>query len=368
MSDLQRGPDARMLELISRWDGKGVVIRYDEPTSTWIFVALHDDTLGRPLGGCRMKVYDHPADGLEDALRLAAGMTSKWAVIDLPYGGGKSVLAIPRPMEGAERRGLLARFGELLESLKGAYATGEDLGTTPEDMGFLATVTQWVKCGPPDSEDGPQDPGPYTALGVFESMREAWRVLDGGVLEGRSVLVQGVGDVGAPLVRLLADAGARLLLSDVRTDVVSALAAEVGAALVEPAAVHATECDVYAPCALGATLNAHTIPQLRCRLVAGSANNQLATDADAGRLLDRGITYVPDYVINAGGALAFGLMQDGLTDESELHARVRGLGDITREILEEGRRLGESPVMAANRRVQRVMERGPLGEVASGRS
>ena len=130
-----------LLELIDRWNGVGVVVRYDAPTGTWIFVALHDDTLGRPVGGCRMMVYPHPTDGLRDALRLAEGMTHKWASVELPFGGGKSVLAIPRPLADEERRGLLRRFGALLNTLHGTCGTGEDLGTTPEDMREIAAVS-----------------------------------------------------------------------------------------------------------------------------------------------------------------------------------------------------------------------------------
>ncbi|HZD03308.1 MAG TPA: Glu/Leu/Phe/Val dehydrogenase dimerization domain-containing protein, partial [Longimicrobiales bacterium] len=294
------------VDRIQEWDGLGVVVRHDRPTGTWIFVALHDDTLGRPTGGCRMRVYGHPSEGLRDALRLAEGMTRKWAVIDLPYGGGKAVLAVPRPLQGEERRGLLRRFGELLESLKGAFSTGEDLGTTPADMACLATVTRWVKAtGVRGGE--PVDPGPYTALGVLEGIRAALAAAFGdGELAGRTVLVQGVGDVGEPLARMLSAEGARLLLSDLDHGRVESLAGELQARPVSPDEVYWTACDVYAPCAVGATLNSGTIPQLRCRVVAGSANNQLETEADADALRERGILYAPDYVVNGGGALALG--------------------------------------------------------------
>lgn len=352
---------ATILELLGAWDGIGAVVRYDEPTGTWIFIALHDDTLGRPVGGCRMKVYDRPADGLEDALRLARGMTRKWAVIDLPFGGGKSVLAVPRPLAGEERRGLFRRFGGLLDSLRGAYATGEDLGTTPEDMAFLSSVTPWVKGTEPGSDE-PADPGPYTALGVFTGMQAALATATGSPeLNGRSVLVQGVGDVGVPLARLIAESGGELLVSDLRADQAHRVADELGATVVDGVGPYGVECDVYAPCAVGATLNARTIPELRCRVVAGSANNQLEVPEDAERLRERGILYAPDYVINAGGAMAFGLMSRGTADRDELRRRVADIGDMLLEIFGEAARRDESPAHAAERRAERILARGPEG-------
>lgn len=186
-----------LLELMQEWDGQGVVVRYDRPTGTWIFIAMHSSRLGMPIGGCRMKVYPTPADGLRDALRLARGMTYKLAAVDFEFGGGKSVLAVPRMFAGPEREGLFRRFGRLLESLHGAYATGIDLGTTPDDMKILAQETRWVFVGDPAS--GHSDPGPYTALGVFRCMEVVSERVFGGGLKGRTIIIQGVGDVGARL-------------------------------------------------------------------------------------------------------------------------------------------------------------------------
>lgn len=348
-----------MLDLIEAWNGIGVVIRHDRPTGTWIFVALHDDTLGPPTGGCRMKVYERPEDGLLDALRLAEGMTHKWAAMDFPYGGGKSVLAIPRPLEGEERRGLLHRFGFLLNSLGGVYGTGEDLGTTPEDMKEIASVSEHV-IGLHGRTEGPMDPGPFTALGVFEGIKAAVRHVDGtDDLAGRSVLVQGVGDVGGPLARRLSDAAAEILISDLDTARGRALAEEVDGTFVESADVYETECDVYAPCAVGATLNSETIPRLRCRIVAGAANNQLGTEEDAERLHARGILFAPDYVINGGGAMAFTLIYRGEARVGELERRVAMIGEKLDGIFAEAAEMAESPVAAARRHVERILSRGP---------
>ncbi len=344
-------------ELVAAWRGEAVVVRRDEAADAWIFIALHDDTLGIPVGGCRMTEYDAPVAGLRDALRLAEGMTWKWASIGLPFGGGKSVLALSRPLDPEEREGLLRRFGQLLETLHGAYRTGEDLGTTPEDMAIVARETEHVMGG--HGGETPMDPGPFTALGVLQGIREAAAVrLDREGLEGSTVLIQGVGDVGEPLARLLAREGAEILLCDVDDERVRALAGELGARTVPPAEVYDTSCDVFAPCARGGVLSRETIPRLRCRIVAGSANNQLETPEDARRLRERGILYAPDYMVNAGGAVAFGLLSLGRTDRDELRERVLELGPALRRIFEEADEEGILPTEAARRRAERTLREG----------
>jgi leucine dehydrogenase len=250
-----------LVKLIQVWDGQGVYMKYDKPTDTWLFIALHNPTLGIMAGGCRMKVYPTPADGLRDAMRLGRGMTHKWAAIDFHYGGGKSVIALSRPIEGKEREALLRRFGRMLRSLNGAYSTGVDLGTSPEDMAIVREEGKYVFGG-----EGHEDPGPYTALGVFACIKTTARhALGSNDLTGVSVLIQGVGDVGEPLARMLTEAGATLILSDLDQARASKLAAELGGTTVDPDKVPDTECDILAPSAIGATLNSDTIPRLRCR-------------------------------------------------------------------------------------------------------
>lgn len=348
---------ADIRSLIASWDGLAVVTRYDPETESWIFIALHDMTLGMAVGGCRMMVYPAPEEALRDAMRLAGGMTRKWAAAGLPFGGGKSVLAVPRVLVGEAREALLRRFGRLVAELRGTYGTGEDLGTTPADMAIVAEETRYVGGLDPLGRH-PIDPGPYTALGVFASARaaatHAWGADDFG---GRPVLIQGVGDVGAPLARLFAEAGATVLVSDVDAHRVSAIVGELNATAVPPDEVYGTDCDVYAPCAVGGTLSRRTIPQLRCRIVAGSANNQLEEPDDAQRLRERGIVYVPDYVANSGGAIAFGMLMLGDQDEEGRRARITGLNDIVRELLAEADARGESPAEAAERRVDATLSR-----------
>jgi len=344
-----------MQTLIQSWPGECVVSAFDHETGTWIFIAIHDTTLGPAMGGCRMKTYAAPADGLRDAMRLAEGMTCKWAVIGFDLGGGKSVLAVPRPLDGAARRGLLLRFGRLVASLRGAYAMGPDLGTTPEDMAVIGGVTEHVH-GYDRRTGTALDPGPYTALGTFVGMRAALAHAFGSAeFRGRTVLIQGVGDVGVPLARRCADAGATLLLSDADSARATRVAGELGARTVPAEEVYITPCDVYAPCAVGGTINARSVPQLACRIVAGCANNQLGEAADADRLHARGILYAPDYVINAGGATALPLLGHGSSDE-EVQLRIRGFEGTLTRIFEEATSRSESPHRAAQRMVDTVLE------------
>ena len=347
-----------ILPLIEAWPGNGVFVHHDQPTGTWIFIAIHSAALGMPLGGSRMKSYASKRDAVTDAMRLAAGMTAKWAGLDMPFGGAKAVLMVSRPIEGTERRELFLRYGALIDSLAGAYATGADLGTGPADMATIAEKTKYVFGV--DFETGePTDPGPFTALGVFEGLRAAVEhVFDGAsesknALDGRSVLIQGLGGVGAPLARRLHAHGATLLLSDLDETKAAALAEELGGRAVLPDDALGTDCDVFAPCATGGILNAESIPRLACRVVAGSANNQLGEDADAARLDARGILYVPDYIINAGGAMALPLMAQGLSEQAALEARVAGLGETVRQTLDEAREAAITPLEAAERRVTR---------------
>jgi leucine dehydrogenase len=340
--------------MIREWDGLATVVRYDALTGAWIFIALHDDTLGRPMGGTRMRVYPTPADGLLDAQRLAEGMTHKWAGASIELGGGKAVLAVPRPLEGAERTGLLRRYGRLVESLHGTFSTGQDLGTTPEDMAVIAGETRYVH-----GREGSAvtDPGPYTARGVQAAVRAVVRrVFGSDELAGRTVLVQGVGDVGGPLARGLAAAGARVLVSDADPERARAFADELGGETVAPEAVFDTPCDVFAPCAIGAVLNRETIPRLACRAVCGSANNQLERPEDADLLHQRGILYAPDYIANSGGAIAFALMARKAPEE-EIERRIEGIGAVLDQDFAEAAREGRSPLSIARRRVERMLGR-----------
>lgn len=340
-------------ELIQQWDGNGVVTSYDAETGAWIFIALHDARLGRPTGGTRMKVYPKVTDGLVDAMRLAEGMTYKWAGIRMATGGAKAVIALDHPVEGDEREGLLLRYGDLVDSLAGAFATGADLGTGAQAMEVIGRRTPYVIGVNPDGSS--TDPGPYTARGVYVGILAALQTVFGEASpEGRKILVEGLGGVGLPLLRALHQEGARLLLADLDEEKAASLAHELGAEAVALADVPETECDVYAPCAVGATVNPDTVPRLKCRIVAGSANNQLLSDADAEALHERGILYVPDYIINAGGALALTLLREGRSSASSFE-RVGMIRETVAEILADATDANESPIHAARRHAVRVL-------------
>ena len=351
-------------EQIESWEGECVVVRHDVPTGAWIFIAVHDRTLGMAMGGCRLRTYPTPAAGLRDAQRLAAGMTLKWAGIEFPLGGGKAVLAVPRPLDGAEREGLLLRFGELVEGLGGMYGTGVDLGTAPADMAVVGRRTSRVAGRPPEA-GGAGDPGPWTALGVYEGMRAAAaHALGSPELAGRTVLVQGVGGVGRPLAERLVGAGARVLVSDADERRARAVAGELGAEAVAADAAYDAECDVFAPCAVGGVLNERTVPRLRCRIVAGSANNQLEAESDSERLAERGILYVPDFIINAGGAVAHGILEFLRWAPEEVEPRVRGIGRTVAEILAEAGNGDPQPVAVARARRYIAAKRAANGASA----
>jgi leucine dehydrogenase len=297
------------------------------------------------MGGTRLKMYDEPQDALEDGLRLAAGMTRKLAVLGLPCGGGKAVLAVPGIPAGDGRRRLLERYGDLIESLGGSYVTGPDVNTREADMDVIGSRTAHVFCRSLGN-GGSGDPSVHTALGVFHGIRATLAHAFGSEdPAGRTVLVQGTGAVGAKLTRLLLDAGAVVLVSDVDEE----RARTTGAQPVAADTALELECDVYAPCALGATLNADSIPRLRCRMVAGGANNQLATPEDGERLRAAGILYAPDYVINGGGALhGIGLEQLGW-DAETLERKVAGIADTLTRVYEEADAEGLTTAAAAER-------------------
>jgi leucine dehydrogenase len=321
--------------LIAGWDGEEVVTAFDEPSGSWIFICIHSTRLGPAAGGTRLKIYGEPALGLADAMRLAAGMTMKMAAADVPFGGAKAVLAVPAlPDRPAARTRLFHRYADVIASLKGTFWTGPDMNTSSADMDLIDERCSFV-FSRNEERGGSGNPGPYTARGVYHGIRASLaRVFGSPEAKGRSVLVQGVGNVGAPLAELLATNGAALLVTDVAEDRTRELSERLGATIVPADAAIATECDVYAPCAMGATLNADTIPSLRARIVAGSANNQLAEAADAERLHKRGVLYAPDYVINAGGVL-YGVGREALGwDAAQIEAKLAGIGDTLTRIYE----------------------------------
>ncbi len=344
--------------VIEDWDGEQVVVHFDAASDTWMFVCIHSRRLGPAGGGTRMKVYGSPAEALRDGTRLAAGMTVKFAVAGLPFGGGKAVLAVPSLPTGEERRVLLHRYADLVCSLGGNYLTGCDMNTTPADLDVVYETCPHVF----GRSGGSGEPGPFTARGVFHGIRASVAHVHGSPsLEGRTVLVQGVGSVGARLAALLAEAGADLVVSDADCERAADVAGRLGARVVPAETALGTDCDVYAPCATGGTLSAATIPGLRCRIVAGAANNQLAEPADADRLRDRGILYAPDFVINAGGVFHNVGRESLGWGDPEVDRALEGIGDTLGEIFERSEAEGISTGQAAQKLADRRLSTGLPG-------
>lgn len=290
---------------LREWDGEKVIIQHDKPTGAWIIIAIHSTCLGPAVGGTRMKLYPDFQASLSDALRLASGMTYKFAVPGLPYGGGKAVIAIPDDLDQESRMSLLRRHGVLIHQLGGLFLTGPDIGISSEDMDIIGeTGSPYVFSRTP-AVGGAGSPGPFTALGVFTGIQVTCENIFGeSSLANRRVLVQGAGSVGGGLLELLLKAGAEAMFSDIADDAIVHFRDELGLEFIPIEDLYQAECDIFAPCALGGILNADTIPRLKCKAVAGGANNQLAESADAERLRERGILYAPDFVINVGGAMA----------------------------------------------------------------
>jgi leucine dehydrogenase len=331
-------------ELLQGWDGEQAVIRFDKESGAWMFVCIHSTVLGPAAGGTRLRVYPTPADGLADAMKLSGAMTVKWAGADLPSGGGKAVLAVPELPTGAARRKLLLRYGELVQSLSGTYRTAGDMNITPQDLDVVHERCSWVY----GTTTGGGNSGRGTAIAVHAGLQASVEQVFGSPdLAGRSVLVQGAGAVGAYLVELLQADGAEVLVADVDEE----RARATGATVVPADAVYETECDVYSPCAVGGTLNVETIAKLRCKIVGGSANNQLAEPEDSKRLHERGILYAPDFIINAGGIIQLYLLEDQGATEDEMVAKLHSVGDTLRSIYLRGGDPAEAALELAAERI-----------------
>jgi leucine dehydrogenase len=315
-------------------------------------IAIHSTALGSAIGGCRILPYADEASALRDVLRLSQGMTLKAAVAGVPFGGAKMVV-----MADAKRGkspALLRAVGTAIERLGGRYITGEDVGTTVDDMAEIKTATDYVM-GLPERLGGSGDPSPSTALGCFVGIQAAVRHrLGADSLEGIRVAVQGLGNVGWNLCRLLSHAGAKLTVTDVRTEPMEkAVRAFNAGRAPSPNDIHRADVEVFAPCALGAVINETTLPDLKAIIVAGAANNQLADEVRHGRLLrERGILYAPDYVINAGGMIQLALERHKGFDRAEVDGRVRAIDDTLSGIFERADRAGIPTSLAARELAQ----------------
>lgn len=286
---------------LSRFGHEQVVFCHDQATGLKAIIAIHSTVLGPALGGTRMWNYANETDARRDVLRLSRGMTFKASISGLNLGGGKAVI-IGDP--NLKNEAFLRRFGKFVDSLKGKYVTAEDVNMKTADMEYIRMETPHVT-GLPESMGGSGDPSPVTAYGVYMGMKAAaQKVFGTDSLQSKRIAVQGIGQVGKHLVEYLSREGAELFITDLHADRVAQVAREFKATAVSQDDIYDVDCDIYAPCALGATVNDETIGRLKCSIIAGAANNQLEDEVRHGyMLMDRGVTYAPDFLINAGGLI-----------------------------------------------------------------
>jgi leucine dehydrogenase len=312
-----------------------VHFKVDPKTGLKAIIAIHNTNLGPSLGGCRFKIYNHYQEAIYDAMRLARGMSLKSALADLPLGGGKAV--IMEPTTPYNRIELLKSFGKFINELRGRYITAVDVGTNVADMDVINQSTLYVTCTSAYEGNGPSNPAALTALGVQQGIKAALQFRFGSPeLANRHIAIQGVGSVGYLLAEMLSREGAKLTVCDMNQQAVNQCVERFGATACSLDEVMRLKCDVLAPCALGAVLNQETIPHIQAPIVAGAANNQLATVEDGARLAEHGIIYAPDYVINAGGIIHVAYQYQGKNYERIIE-KVNGIYHTTLNILNKAK-------------------------------
>lgn len=331
---------------MEKYDYEQLVFCQDENSGLKAIIAIHDTTLGPALGGTRMWTYNSEAEAIEDALRLAKGMTYKNAAAGLNLGGGKTVIiGDPKKDKSPE---MFRAFGRYIQSLNGRYITAEDVGTTVNDMDLIHMETDFVTgISPEFGSSG--NPSPVTAYGVYKGMKAAAKEAFGtDSLEGRTVAVQGVGSVAYTVCEHLHEEGANLIVTDINKEAVNRAVEAFGAKVVDPDDIYSVECDIYAPCALGATVNDETIPQLKAKVIAGSANNQLKTSEHGDIIHEKGIVYAPDYVINSGGVINVSDELNGY-NQSRAKKKVETIYDSLMRVFEISKRDNIPTNVAADR-------------------
>ncbi|MGH8426371.1 MAG: Glu/Leu/Phe/Val family dehydrogenase [Gammaproteobacteria bacterium] len=349
------------MELMSKITEMGheeVVFFHSRDLGLKAIVAIHDTTLGPALGGCRMLPYKSDEEALYDVLRLSRGMTYKNAVAGLNLGGGKSVIIGDPHKDKSEA--YFRAFGRFLESLGGRYITAEDVNTSVPDMEYIFQETSHV-VGIPPVFGGSGDPSPFTALGTLRGIEAAAEHRYGSKELGKlSFAVQGVGHVGVHLVRMLRETGAKVYVCDPDPERVKHVVDKYGAEALKLDDIYSTDAKVFVPCALGGSVNPETLEKLKCEIVAGSANNQLDTDATGDELEKRGILYVPDYVINAGGVINVAIERQGYNRERATH-QVNRIFDICKHVFHTAEHEGLPTYKAADHLAEkRIAEVGKV--------
>lgn len=335
-----------IFKYMEKYDYEQLVFCQDENSGLKAIIAIHDTTLGPALGGTRMWTYNSEEEAVEDALRLAKGMTYKNAAAGLNLGGGKTVIiGDPKKDKSPE---MFRAFGRYIQSLNGRYITAEDVGTTVDDMDLIHMETDYVTgISPEFGSSG--NPSPVTAYGVYKGMKAAANAAFGtDSLEGRTVAIQGVGNVAYTVCEHLHEEGAKLIVTDINDDAVNRAVEAFGATAVGPDEIYSVDCDIYAPCALGATINDDTIPQLKAKVIAGSANNQLKTSEHGDIIHEKGIVYAPDYVINSGGVINVADELNGY-NQSRAMKNVETIYDSLTRVFEISKRDNIPTYVAADR-------------------
>lgn len=292
---------SNIFDYMARYDYEKVLLLQNRDVGLRAVLAIHSTVLGPAAGGCRMWTYNSELEAIEDAMRLARGMTYKYAAAGVNLGGGKVVIIGDPKTQKSEM--LFRALGRFIHSLNGEYLTGEDVGTTLQDMDYIRMETPYVITL--SQESGGAGPiGPATAFGVLQAMKAcAEEVWGSPALQGRRIVVQGLGAVGYPMVELLVKEGAQVTVADIDAAKVSRVQSDFGVAAMDAREVFATNADIFCPCALGGVINDETIPQFRVKIICGSANNQLGSERHGDEIQRRGILYAPDYIANAGGTI-----------------------------------------------------------------
>lgn len=331
---------------LEEYDYEQLLFCQDRESGLKAIIAIHDTTLGPALGGTRMWTYESEMDAVVDALRLARGMTYKAAASGLNLGGGKTVI-IGDPKKD-KNEAMFRAFGRFIQGLNGRYITAEDVGTTEEDMDLIHEETRFVTgVSPAFGSSG--NPSPVTAFGCYHGMKAAAKVAYGSdSLEGKTVAVQGVGSVAYHLCKYLHEEGVKLVVTDINQENMERAVRDFGAETVEPDNIYDVECDIFAPCALGAVINDDTIDRLHCGVIAGSANNQLQRNEHGDMLAEKGIVYAPDYVINAGGLINVADELLGYNRERAMK-KVEGIYDTILRVFEIAERDSIPSYKAADR-------------------
>lgn len=336
----------KIFDYLEKYDYEQVVFAQDKESGLKAIIAIHDTTLGPALGGTRMWTYASEEDAIVDALRLARGMTYKAAAAGLNLGGGKTVIIGDPKKDKSEA--LFRAFGRYVQSLNGRYITAEDVGTTVQDMDYIHLETDFVTgISPAFGSSG--NPSPVTAYGVYRGMKAAAKVAFGDDnLSGKTIAVQGVGSVSYTLLKHLHEEGAHLIVTDINEENVNKAVKDFGAKSVGINEIYGVECDIFSPNALGAVINDDTIPQLKAKLIAGAANNQLKEERHGDILHEKGIVYAPDYVINAGGLINVADELNGYNRERAMK-KVETIYDNILKVFEIVERDGVPSYKAADR-------------------